>query len=316
MASQQQLVAPAKLAVVQLTKDELRVRLAFWLGQDFVGGELVHVAPGATVAVEGADQLSATHGRTNWLSGVASGALYAFRTLCVPRRHMVLTELSGRLRSCDMDAVANSAAIGIARLVEMELPTLLTEGWTIEASVGEGLATSVSQAAADEPGSPSRAEKLLDRREAEQQESDRAPNPATLDPDLAEVVRQVPRTDRAGTESLDVKSGEGNSEQVVDAIEMIGEEQAAGLGSHGPSQVTPAMRYLHSSRTIHQLVTDRNRAVGIYLAVASLLVTASSALLNASPKGDLILPSRRSSAGVCRSRSRRWPCSPCSWDSC
>ena len=80
-----------------------------------------------------------------------------------------------------------------------------------------------------------------------------APNPATLAPDLAEVIRQVPRTDRPGTESLDVKSGEGQSEQVVDAIEMIGEEQAAGLGSHGPSQVTPAMRYLHSSRTIHQL---------------------------------------------------------------
>ena len=36
-------------------------------------------------------------------------------------------------------------------------------------------------------------------------------------------------------------------------------------------EITPGMRYLHSSRTIHQLVTDRNRAVGIYLAVASLL---------------------------------------------
>jgi hypothetical protein len=117
-----------------------------------------------------------------------------------------------------------------------------------------------------------------------------APNtqPA-LSAELAEVIRQVPRADHGTTDSFDVKSGEGYSEKVVDSIEMIGEEQAAGFGERGPTQVTAAMRYLHSSRTIHQLVTDRNRAVGIYLAVASLLVTASSALLNASPRGDLMV---------------------------
>jgi hypothetical protein len=50
------------------------------------------------------------------------------------------------------------------------------------------------------------------------------------------------------------------------------------------------MRYLHASRTIHQLVTDRNRAVGIYLAVASLLLTASGALFHSRPEGALIIP--------------------------
>jgi hypothetical protein len=50
------------------------------------------------------------------------------------------------------------------------------------------------------------------------------------------------------------------------------------------------MRYLHASRTIHQLITDRNRAVGIYLAVASLLWTGSAWLLNANPKGALLVP--------------------------
>src|ERR1051325_4915023 len=76
-------------------------------------------------------------------------------------------------------------------------------------------------------------------------------------------------------------------EKKVDEIEMIGEEQAAGSPPPpGQPEVTPGMRYLPSSRTIHQLVTDRNRAVGIYLAVASLLVPASSALLNAKPQGD------------------------------
>ena len=88
---------------------------------------------------------------------------------------------------------------------------------------------------------------------------------------------------------LDVQ-GDGYSEKLVDAIEMLGEEKAAGLRPAPHSEVTPGMRYLHCSRTIHQLVTDRNRAVGIFLAVASLLITASSALFHADPKGDLIIP--------------------------
>lgn len=99
----------------------------------------------------------------------------------------------------------------------------------------------------------------------------------------------VPRT------SAGLNDGEAGDEQVekkLDEIEMIGEEDAARLTPAGASEVTPGMRYLHCSRTIHQLVTDRNRAVGIYLAVASLLWTASSAILNAKPEslGHLIVP--------------------------
>jgi hypothetical protein len=73
-------------------------------------------------------------------------------------------------------------------------------------------------------------------------------------------------------------------EKRIDEIEMIGEEEATGFKGAPHSQITAGMRYLHCSRTIHQLVTDRNRAVAIYLAVASLLWTASSALLNAKPE--------------------------------
>jgi hypothetical protein len=80
------------------------------------------------------------------------------------------------------------------------------------------------------------------------------------------------------------------SERRVDEIEMIGEEVAAGFRPPGASEVTAGMRYLHCSRTIHQLVTDRNRAVGLYLAVASLMWTASGALLNAKPAGQLLVP--------------------------
>src|SRR5205823_711427 len=71
---------------------------------------------------------------------------------------------------------------------------------------------------------------------------------------------------------------------------MIGEEEAAGLRPPGPSEITAGMRYLHCSRTIHQLVADRNRAVGIYLAVASLTWTASATMLNAKPAGQLLVP--------------------------
>ncbi len=92
----------------------------------------------------------------------------------------------------------------------------------------------------------------------------------------------------------EVSGADGYSEKLVDQIEMLGEEEAAGLKRPphptGPDAVTVGMRYLHCSRTIHQLVTDRNRAVGIFLAVASLLMTASGATLNARPIGDLIIP--------------------------
>jgi hypothetical protein len=85
-------------------------------------------------------------------------------------------------------------------------------------------------------------------------------------------------------------AAEDQAEGRVDEIEMIGEEMAAGLRAGGRSDVTPGMRYLHSSRTIHQLVTDRNRAVGIYLAVATLMWTASATILNAKPAAPLLVP--------------------------
>jgi MFS family permease len=109
--------------------------------------------------------------------------------------------------------------------------------------------------------------------------------------DVQDVIAQLPEAaDKATLSSFLVKDSEGYSEQLVDSIEMIGEEKAAGMEPATVSAISPGMRYLHSSRTIHQLVTDRNRAVGIYIAAASLLMTASGAIYHAQPGGELIIP--------------------------
>lgn len=108
-----------------------------------------------------------------------------------------------------------------------------------------------------------------------------------------EIARIAAAVQPAGDKSMDgfsMGAEESQSEKIVDAIEMIGEETAAGFTPPEHSPVSPGMRYLHCSRTIHQLVTDRNRAVGIYLGVASLLLTASGALVHANPQGDLLVP--------------------------
>jgi MFS family permease len=116
------------------------------------------------------------------------------------------------------------------------------------------------------------------------------PEPAKPN-DAQEIAAKVPPS-AAGMDGLHDQADEMMSEKLVNEIEMLGEEKAAGFHPPGHSEISAGMRYLHSSRTISQLVTDRNRAVGIYLAVASLLVTASCALVNASPsrERELIIP--------------------------
>jgi hypothetical protein len=118
-------------------------------------------------------------------------------------------------------------------------------------------------------------------------------NPTAMSGPAADIAAKVPPPSVAQIEGVQVAAPlDEQTEKKLDDIEMIGEEEAAGYHRPGTSEVSAGMRYLHSSRTIHQLVTDRNRAVGIYLAVASLLWTASSAILNAKPENlkHLIVP--------------------------
>jgi hypothetical protein len=108
-------------------------------------------------------------------------------------------------------------------------------------------------------------------------------------PDISKSKSATPSHEHADGFSVAATALE-QTEQKLDEIEMIGEEVALGLRKPGMSQIDPNARFLHCSRTIHQLITDRNRAVGVYIAVASLLWTASGAVLNAKPSGQLIVP--------------------------
>src|SRR6266481_563643 len=117
-------------------------------------------------------------------------------------------------------------------------------------------------------------------------------DPKAMPSTIAEAKRDpVNLAETAGLTDVAASPLDEITEKKLDQIEMIGEEEAAGFRPKH-SEVSAGMRYLHCSRTIHQLVTDRNRAVGIYLAVASLLWTASSALLNIKPENlsHMIVP--------------------------
>ena len=107
------------------------------------------------------------------------------------------------------------------------------------------------------------------------------PSP-TLDP----VVRDHAEGLNSGA---DVLTEEGVDRRLAE-IEMAGEEVAVDWKPAAHAPLSPEVRYLHISRTIHQLVTDRNRSVGIFLGVASLLFAASTALLNVGPNVVPILP--------------------------
>jgi hypothetical protein len=89
--------------------------------------------------------------------------------------------------------------------------------------------------------------------------------------------------------SLDVSDDTEVDKRLAD-IELAGEEVAAGWKPQPHQPLSPEVRYLHVSRTIHQLIVDRNRSVGIFLFVASLLVGASTALLNAPAMVRTIVP--------------------------
>ena len=110
----------------------------------------------------------------------------------------------------------------------------------------------------------------------------------------AEVAAEIKPLDPSLQDHADGLKVEIEEESAVDEklarIEMAGEEVAAGWKPQAHRPLSPEVRYLHCSRTIHQLITDRNRSVGIFLLVASVLINASTGLLKTDPPFDPIVP--------------------------
>jgi hypothetical protein len=110
------------------------------------------------------------------------------------------------------------------------------------------------------------------------------PPPATAKPSQPPPA-DAPKPDgelRDHTEGFGIEvGGEEDVDRRLATIEMAGEEVAAGWKPTPHEPLSPEVRYLHISRTIHQLITDRNRSVGIFLFLVSVFFGASTALLNA-----------------------------------
>ncbi len=115
-----------------------------------------------------------------------------------------------------------------------------------------------------------------------------APSNETASPVDEARTKAKPREHPEGL-SLDVLNDEAVDKRLA-SIEMAGEEVAAGWTPAPHAPLSPEVRYLHVSRTIHELITDRNRSVGIFLFVASLSFGASTALLNAPETVKPIIP--------------------------
>jgi hypothetical protein len=103
-------------------------------------------------------------------------------------------------------------------------------------------------------------------------------------PAAAAPAAERTRFDHVDGLGLEVHSVGDEINEKLAEIELSGEEAVASVAPTNTER-RPALsaeaRYLHISRTIHQLIADRNRAVGIYLFVASLLIGAGSALTSA-----------------------------------
>jgi hypothetical protein len=128
---------------VEVRNGDLFVALTLTLGEKFTGGEIARVTANAPARLEGADELGRSYQLANWLSGIASGALYAFRALKVPRQVVHIEKLVGRLRASDMSILASASTQAIATLLQRQPPVLDWGGW----QVSQSAATSTTQAA-------------------------------------------------------------------------------------------------------------------------------------------------------------------------
>jgi len=151
----QSLVGKNKHCVVEAASAHNSLRLALSLAGELTSNRVARFADDAVVSVQGADELASTYRPYNWIVGVMSGALYAFRALLMTRQQVVVTELSGHLGSLDMDAIANCAALAVAKLADRDPPALELGTWQVNVQVTERPpATSSKRSQDDHVASP------------------------------------------------------------------------------------------------------------------------------------------------------------------
>ncbi len=135
-------------ATIEMRNGAFWVRLSIRFAEDYTGGSVARLALGVRTALEAGDEASSSYTNKNWLSGVASGAFYAYRTLKVQRRVVVVTELTGRLCAPDIQVLAFAAARMIAAHLQRELALEELPGWDVTPpdalANGKGLASPIA----------------------------------------------------------------------------------------------------------------------------------------------------------------------------
>jgi hypothetical protein len=121
------LIPRSAVAQVRLAKGEHEIHLVLSLGGECTDGKLVQLIPDAPFSIQGEDEMSAQYKVSNWMSGIISGARYAFRALNIPRQEVRIRECSARLDSSEMEALAYASAMAVYKLANREMAGL--EGW-------------------------------------------------------------------------------------------------------------------------------------------------------------------------------------------
>ena len=121
------LISTSAIAQVRLTKGDHKIHLVLSLGEESTAVKIARLALGATFSIQGEDELSAQYKLSNWMSGIISGAHYAFRTLKIPRQEVRIRECSARIDSSEMEALAYASAMAVFKLAGHEMAGL--EGW-------------------------------------------------------------------------------------------------------------------------------------------------------------------------------------------
>jgi hypothetical protein len=127
------LISPSVIARVRLSKGEHKIHLVVSLGRESKRVNLARLTPGGTFSIQGEDEMSAQYQESNWMSGILSGAHYAFRSLNIPRQELYIRECTARLDSSEMEALAYASAMAIYKLADSQMAG--PEGWEASADV-------------------------------------------------------------------------------------------------------------------------------------------------------------------------------------